>query len=95
MTWVGLPEQDQTNSVRVVAQFGDTGGYLASCSGLGGHTGRPRPRRGRYQDRRRFASFTALEITSGQQPGVTACFSPEKRDVTRGSPADVSLSEWL
>src|SRR5467141_983041 len=28
MTWVGLPEQDQTNSVRVAAQFGDTGGYL-------------------------------------------------------------------
>jgi two-component system cell cycle sensor histidine kinase/response regulator CckA len=30
MTWVGFPEQDQTNSVRVAAQFGDTGGYLAS-----------------------------------------------------------------
>src|SRR5256884_193020 len=30
MTWVGFPERDQTNSVRVVAQFGDTGGYLAS-----------------------------------------------------------------
>src|SRR6267378_1069874 len=30
MTWVGFPEQDQTKSVRVATQFGDTGGYLAS-----------------------------------------------------------------
>ena len=30
MTWVGFPEQDQANSVRVATQFGDTGGYLAS-----------------------------------------------------------------
>jgi two-component system, cell cycle sensor histidine kinase and response regulator CckA len=30
MTWVGFPEEDQTNSVRVAAQFGDTGSYLTS-----------------------------------------------------------------
>ena len=30
MTWVGFPEQDQTKSVRVAAQFGDTSGYLTS-----------------------------------------------------------------
>jgi len=31
MTWVGFPEQDKTKSVRVAAQFGDTGGYLTSA----------------------------------------------------------------
>ncbi|PYU64626.1 MAG: hypothetical protein DMG56_05850, partial [Acidobacteria bacterium] len=32
MTWVGFPEQDKTKSVRVAAQFGDTGGYLSSAN---------------------------------------------------------------
>jgi len=31
MTWVGFPEQGKTKSVRVAAQFGDTGGYLSSA----------------------------------------------------------------
>ena len=31
LTWVGFPEQGKTKSVRVAAQFGDTGGYLSSA----------------------------------------------------------------